>query len=138
MDSRLDISGMTAYMNNHMRFKLIPITVAVLLSLVVPIRAHAHAYPDHADPKVGSTISASPAKVRIWFDSALEPAFCSIMVHIDKGAMVDKRDGHVDPSDPTLLEISVPPLPPGPYRVYWSVVARDGHRTSGDYTFTIK
>ena len=85
--------------------------------VIMPDAAHAHAYPDHADPKVGSTVSASPSMVRIWFDSALEPAFCSIMVHIADGAMVDKRDGHVDPADPTLLEISVPPLPPGAYRV---------------------
>jgi methionine-rich copper-binding protein CopC len=112
--------------------------MAFVFVVIMPDAARAHAYPDHADPKVGSTSSASPSMVRIWFDSALEPAFCSIMVHIADGAMVDKRDGHVDPADPTLLEISVPPLPPGAYRVYWSVVARDGHRTSGDYTFTIK
>lgn len=105
---------------------------------MAPNVSFGHAYPDHADPKVGSTLTVSPERVRIWFDSALEPAFCSIMVHIADGAMVDKRDGHVDPSDPTLLEISVPPLPSGIYRVYWSVAARDGHRTSGDYTFTIK
>lgn len=111
---------------------------AAFLFIIMPDAAQGHAYPDHADPKVGSTLSTSPSMVRIWFDSALEPAFSSIMVHIADGAMVDKRDGHVDPSDPTLLEISVPPLPSGTYRVYWSVVARDGHRTSGDYTFSIK
>ena len=121
-----------------MRFQAYTLIIAALIFLLTPVTAHAHAFPDHADPKVGSTVSTSPAMIRIWFDSALEPAFSSMMVHIDGGAMVDKRDGHVDPSDPTLLEISVPPLPPGKYRVYWSVVARDGHRTSGDYTFTIK
>jgi methionine-rich copper-binding protein CopC len=34
--------------------------------------------------------------------------------------------------------VSLPPLPPATYRVIWSVVARDGHRTEGDYAFTIK
>jgi methionine-rich copper-binding protein CopC len=37
-----------------------------------------------------------------------------------------------------LLEVSLPSLPTGNYHVFWSVVARDGHRTEGDYTFTIK
>jgi methionine-rich copper-binding protein CopC len=111
---------------------------ACIFLVSMPDAAQGHAYPDHADPKVGSTLSASPTIVRIWFDSALEPAFCSLMVHIADGAMVDKRDVRVDPSDATLLQVSVPPLPSGTYRVYWSVVARDGHRTSGDYTFTIK
>src|SRR5512142_1196034 len=121
-----------------MKFYTYTFLLATFLVTSMPLVASAHAYPDHADPKVGSTVHVSPSIVRIWFDSALEPAFSSIMVHIDGGAMVDKRDGRVDPSDPSLLEISVPALPPGVYRVYWSVVARDGHRTSGDYTFTIK
>ncbi len=109
----------------------------VMLSMA-PIDAIAHAYPDHADPRVGSTVSGSPARVRIWFDSALEPAFSTIMVHNANNEMVDKGNGHVDPDDPTLLEISLPPLPPGVYRVIWNVVARDTHRTSGNFTFTVK
>ena len=117
-------------------------TAVALLSLVLlcilPELAMGHAFPDHSDPKVGATIAASPDRVRIWFDSDLEPAFSSIMVHSAEGKMVDKRDGRVDPSDPTLLEVSVRKLPPGTYRVFWNVVARDTHRTMGDYTFTIK
>jgi methionine-rich copper-binding protein CopC len=117
-------------------------TVGALLFLAflctLPEVAMGHAFPDHSDPKVGATIAASPDRVRIWFDSDLEPAFSSIMVHSAEGKMVDKRDGRVNPSDPTLLEVSVPKLPPGTYRVFWNVVARDTHRTMGDYTFTIK
>jgi methionine-rich copper-binding protein CopC len=104
----------------------------------IPAAARGHAYPDHADPKVGSTVSAAPAKVRIWFDSELEPAFSTIMVHNANNEMVDKGDGRVDPNDPTLLEVSLPPLPPGVYQVFWNVVARDTHRTMGNYVFTIK
>jgi methionine-rich copper-binding protein CopC len=97
-----------------------------------------HAFPDHSDPKVGSTVSGSPSSVRIWFDSDLEPAFSNLMVHGMDGKMVDKRDCRVDPSDPKLLEVSIPPLPPGTYLVIWSVVSRDTHRTQGQFTFTIK
>ncbi len=104
----------------------------------MPGTAWCHAYPDHADPKVGSTISAAPALVRIWFESDLEPLFSTIFVQDAGGKKVDKGDGRVDPSDPTLLEVSLPPLPSGAYRVFWNVVARDTHRTMGDYTFTIK
>ncbi len=100
--------------------------------------AFCHAFPDHSDPKVGSTVKASPNQVKIWFDSELEPAFSKIMVHSADGKMVDKGDGHVDASDHTLLEVTVPPLPPGSYKVMWSVVARDGHPTTGEYSFTIK
>lgn len=106
--------------------------------LALPGVSKGHAFPDHSDPKVGSTVSGSPAIVRIWFDSDLEPAFSTIMVHNANNEMVDKRDSRVDPSDSKLLEVSVPRLPAGTYRVIWNVVARDGHRTMGDFTFTIK
>ena len=97
-----------------------------------------HAFPDHADPKVGSTVFIAPVHVRIWFDSALEPLFSSITVQDSNGKKVDKGDGQVNPIDNTLLDVSLPPLPIGTYRVIWNVVARDGHKTTGDYTFTIR
>jgi methionine-rich copper-binding protein CopC len=112
------------------------LSVALLFSL--PRASWGHAFPDHSDPKVGSTISGSPARVRIWFDSDLEPAFSTLMVHNADGKMIDKRDNHVDPADPKLLEVSLPQLPPGTYLVIWNVVARDGHRTNGQFSFTIK
>jgi methionine-rich copper-binding protein CopC len=112
--------------------------IVLALLFLTSVDAGAHAYPDHADPKVGSTISVAPTGVRIWFDSDLEPLFSTIFVQDAGGKKVDKGDGHVDPSDPTLLEVSLPPLPPGTYRVFWNVVARDTHRTMGDYTFMVK
>lgn len=114
----------------------------VLIFLVffgaLPEASWGHAFPDHSDPKVGATVAGSPASVRIWFDGALEPAFSTIMVHSMDGRMVDNRDGRVDPSDPTLVEVGLPKLAPGTYLVIWNVVSRDGHRTTGQYKFTIK
>jgi methionine-rich copper-binding protein CopC len=110
-----------------------------LLSFIaLPGVTHGHAFPDHSDPKVGATISSSPSSVRIWFDGDIEPVFSAISVRDSNGNRVDKGNARVDPPDSTLLEVSVPPLPPGKYRVIWNVVARDGHRTMGDYTFVVK
>jgi methionine-rich copper-binding protein CopC len=97
-----------------------------------------HAYPDHADPKVGSTISHAPARVRIWFDSGLNPRNSIISVHDAKGNKIDRNDGRVSPADNTLLEVGVPPLAAGTYRVIWDVMSQEGHRTSGDYTFSVR
>jgi copper resistance protein C len=106
--------------------------------LVLPGVSQGHAFPDHSDPKVGATVSSSTSIVRIWFDGDLEPVFSTIVVQDASGKKVDKGNGRVNPSDAKLLEISVPPLQAGTYRVVWSIVARDGHRTNGDYTFVIK
>jgi methionine-rich copper-binding protein CopC len=114
------------------------VLIAVICLIISPETLLAHAYPDHADPKVGSTVSAVPSIVRIWFDSDLEPVFSTIHVQDQSGKNVDKGDGRVDATDPTLLETSVPLLPSGSYRVLWDVVSRDGHRTNGSFSFTVK
>jgi len=103
-----------------------------------PKTAWGHVFPDHAEPPVGAAVTSSPAHIRIWFNGALEPAFSTLIVQNESGQRVDKGDGHVNPSDATLLEASLPALSPGTYRVIWSVVARDGHRTKGDYTFRVR
>ena len=120
----------------NLRAAVTVISLALLFAL--PKTSWGHAFPDHSDPKVGSTVSGSPSMVRIWFDGEIEPVFSKIMVHAMDGRMVDKGDGHVDAKDSTLLEVRVPPLSPGQYLVMWSVIARDGHNTVGQYTFTVK
>jgi len=113
-------------------------TALVVVLLLVPSAARAHAFPDHAEPRVGSTVSPPPAEVRIWFDGEIEPEFSTIRVENADKQRVDRGDGGVSSQDNTLLAVRVPPLPPGKYRVYWSVIARDGHRTEGDYPFKVK
>ncbi len=111
---------------------------AVALGLpLLSAPAWGHAFPDHSEPRVGWEVPAPPAQVRIWFDGTLEPIFSTIKVMNADKQQVDKGDGRVNPSDNTILEVGLPSLPPGKYRVFWSVVARDGHRTEGDYPFTI-
>ncbi len=68
----------------------------------------AHAFLDHADPRVGSTIKTPPAQVRLWFTQQLEPAFSTMRVLDTAGKQVDKQDVKVDSSKPDLLAVSVP------------------------------
>ncbi len=117
---------------------IVAAALATAFLCALPNVSLGHAFPDHSDPKVGSTLSSSPSQVRIWFDGDLEPAFSTLMVHNADGKMIDKRDSRVDQTDPKLLQVSVPPLPSGTYLVIWNVVGRDGHRTNGQYSFTIK
>jgi methionine-rich copper-binding protein CopC len=114
-------------------------TGIIAAMLLTPLAAWAHAFPDHCDPRVGHSVEAAPAEVRIWFDGEIEPVFSTIRVEAVSGQRVDKGDGHVDAKDKTLLTTSLQPgLAAGKYRVFWSVIARDGHRTEGDYPFRIK
>ena len=98
----------------------------------------AHAFLRRSEPRTGATIVDSPPQVRIWFDGPIERRFATIHVENREGRRVDKGDGHVNPDDNQLLEVGLPPLPPGRYRVLWSVIARDGHPREGDFSFLLK
>lgn len=113
-------------------------TFACVLLLWAQSPAWAHAFLDHAEPKVGSSITHPPAEVKIWFTQEVEPAFSSIEVKDAQSRQVDKKDVHLDPENKSLLEVSLPPLPGGTYTVNWHVVSVDTHRTQGHFEFTIK
>ena len=98
--------------------------------------ALAHAFPEREEPAVGSVVHEAPQRVRIWFDSRIEREFSVIVVKDENGNQVSGKTA-IDPKSFQLLEADLPPLAPGTYRVYWAVVSWDGHRTKGDYTFTV-
>jgi copper resistance protein C len=100
-------------------------------------RVSAHAFLEHSDPSVGSKVHSVPAAVRIRFTEAIEPRFSSIQVFDATGKQVDKKDTHSDPSNRSLLQVSLPRLGPGSYKVVWRAVSVDTHRTNGDFTFEI-
>jgi copper resistance protein C len=100
--------------------------------------AWGHVFPDHQSPGAGSVLSASPQIVQIWFDGVIEPIFSTIKVEDAEGHEIAKGAVAPGQSDPTQLQASLPTLSPGIYQVKWSIVARDGHRTEGQYIFIIK
>jgi methionine-rich copper-binding protein CopC len=108
------------------------------LLLLSPRSVLAHIFPDHSDPRVGSEIKGSPSMVRIWFDGQMEPIFSTLQVLDISGKEVSRQDSRVNEMDPSILEVSVPSLPPGKYDVIWKALARDGHLTEGKFSFTIK
>ena len=109
--------------------------LASAMAFVAPVRAHA--FLDHATPAVGSKVRGSPVQVKLWFTEQLEPAFSTIQVLDRSGKRVDNADIKVDRADPTLLQVSLPRLAPGTYRVTWRVLSVDTHVTEGDFTFDV-
>jgi len=106
--------------------------------LVGVVRLEAHAFLQQAEPGVGSTVQASPDEVKIRFTERIEPAFSKIQVFAESGKEVDKRDIHLDRSDPVLLIVSLPKLGAGTYKVAWRVISNDSHVAEGTFTFHIR
>jgi methionine-rich copper-binding protein CopC len=118
------------------RLLLCVFLAGALAMLGAPV-ARAHAFLDHAAPAVGSTLSAPPAEIRLWFTEAIEPVFSSIVVTDRSGRHVESGKAERDANDKTVLRVALSALGPGLYKVAWKVVSVDTHRTQGSFTFTI-
>lgn len=114
--------------------KLIP-AAAILLAVMPSTGAQAHAFLDHAEPRVGSTVPAAPREVALFYTQNLEPAFSSVEVSDANGARVDLGKPTISAS---TMRVGLKPLPPGTYRVRWQVLSVDTHTTQGSFTFHVK
>lgn len=121
-----------------MNRRIPPVVLIAFCTFAFTSRAFGHAFLDHAEPRVGSEVSKSPDVVKIWFTQQPEHAFSKIQVFNSDGKEVDRSDTNTDPNDAKELQVSLPKLPPGTYKVVWHVLSVDTHRTEGSFKFTVK
>jgi len=114
------------------RSSLIGVTA---LSLVLAAgAAQAHAFLDHAEPRVGNKVASPPREVTLWFTQKLEPAFSSVTVTNATGQRVDSGKARVSGNE---MSISLRPGGTGTYHVSWKVLSVDTHTTNGNFTFQV-
>lgn len=117
------------------------LTISVLAALFAaaslwPSISRAHAFPQAEQPKVGSTVITAPRRVTIKYDAPIGSLFAKLEVLSSSGEAVTNGAPKIGP-DHRTLSVRLKPLKPGRYTVKWSVVAKDGHRTKGSYSFTV-
>jgi len=100
--------------------------------------ASGHAMLQRAEPGPDSTLKRAPDEVKLSFTERLEPAYSSVRILDDRGQQVDRRDSRVDRANRAILRATLPPLPPGRYKVLWRVLSIDGDVTDGGFTFRIE
>jgi copper resistance protein C len=115
--------------------RILTFATTAFLALAVATAAQAHAFLDHAEPRVGSTIPAAPRELVLSFTQNLEPAFSSVEVSDASGARVDQGKPSVSA---TTMKVGLKQLPPGTYRVRWHVLSVDTHTTEGNFTFHVR
>jgi methionine-rich copper-binding protein CopC len=107
----------------------------ILLLLLSPTgSARAHAFLDHAEPRVGNKVAAAPRQVALWFTQKLEPAFSTISVTNSAGERVDTGKTRVSGEQ---MSISLRSGGAGTYHVTWRVLSVDTHTTDGNFTFQV-
>jgi copper resistance protein C len=107
---------------------------ATLLAAMATTNARAHAFLDHAEPRVGSTLPSAPRELVLFFTQNLEPAFSSVEVSDANGARVDLGKPAISAS---TMRVGLKQLPAGAYRVRWRVLSVDTHTTEGNFTFHV-
>ena len=105
-----------------------------LLLLFATGEATAHAFLDHAEPRVGNKVASPPHEVTLWFTQKLEPAFSSITVTNAAGERIDGGKARVSGNQ---MSIPLRPGGTGTYHVNWKVLSVDTHTTDGNFTFQV-
>jgi methionine-rich copper-binding protein CopC len=118
--------------------RVIAVAFALAALIVVPAAVRAHAFLDHSDPAVGSTVPTPPSVLHLWFTQELEPAFSWATVSDKSGASVNDGSATIDPSNKQELDVKLKPLEAGSYTVKWHALSVDTHTTEGDFTFQVK
>ena len=99
--------------------------------------ALAHAHLKVAVPAVNATVGQAPAELDLSFSEGVDLAFTGVALSGAQGAVptgrASLRDGGL-----TLVVPLTGTLPAGTYAVAWHALAKDGHKTQGRYTFTVK
>ena len=119
-----------------MRFILFFATFFLLFSL--PLLSHAHVHLDKASPSENEVLVTPPTSVKLWFTGRVEAAWSKIKVVDSQGNRVDEGDVASINNDPKTLTVPLKSLGSGTYEVNWNIVANDGHRIKGKFSFTVK
>ncbi len=101
--------------------------------------AFAHAHLQQPLPAAGSEVEASPQALTLNFSEGIETQFSGVTLTGPQQKTITL--GKPVRSDSNKAQLTVPveqALTPGEYTVDWHVVSVDGHKTKGQYTFTVK
>lgn len=113
------------------------IMLAILFTWLSPHPVGAHAFVDHAEPRVGQQVAISPSVVQVWFDQRLVGG--RIRIEDAAGQEIVSSTNCLSPHDKYLLEIAIPqPLPDGDYHVYYEADDVHTHTTPGDHFFSVE
>ncbi|WP_029987365.1 CopC domain-containing protein YobA [Serratia sp. H1w] len=113
-------------------------TVFVLFVGLSSQQALAHAHLKVQTPAADATVSSAPKVLTLNFSEGIEPNFSGVKVTGPDNAVVKTGKLDLEPSNNTQINVPIEAeLAAGKYQVSWHVVSVDGHKTKGQYSFTV-
>jgi methionine-rich copper-binding protein CopC len=113
--------------------------LAALLCAASIGNAFAHAHLKTETPAHDTVVTTAPTELQLNFSEGLELQFTGITLTDALGKTIATGPGALAAgSDMTLLTPVASALAPGVYTVTWHALAKDGHKTNGNYSFTVQ
>lgn len=113
--------------------------VAVLFLGMSFQQAFAHAHLKDQLPAEGAAVEQTPESITLNFSEGIEVNFAKVKVTGPNDVVVKTGKPALDPNNDTKVIVPIESkLTTGKYDVNWSVVSVDGHKTKGEYSFTVK
>lgn len=121
-----------------MRNIILSSAFAAVSTVALSGAAHAHAHLQAAQPPINGTVKDAPQELDLKFSEELNLKFTGVKVTgPDKKAV--KTDGDMLMDGDKSFMVNLPAgLAAGTYKVEWHALSQDGHKTHGDYMFTVK
>ncbi len=106
---------------------------------LAPQLVWAHAHFDHSVPAKDAVVQTAPSTLSVTVTEGLEPAFSSLTLVDAAGKTVPTGKSALAPNDNKTMVLPIgKDLPAGAYTVKWQALSKDGHKTQGTWSFTIK
>ena len=85
-----------------------------------------------------ASVSPAPKALTLSFSEGIEPNFSGVKITGPDNAVVKTGKLQLDPNNNTQVNVPIEgELSAGKYNVSWHVVSVDGHKTKGQYSFTV-
>jgi methionine-rich copper-binding protein CopC len=118
-----------------LRFAFVLAATAVLALAAGPAFAHAKLLSEIPAAE-GASETAPLKELRLSFSEVLNLPFCKLSLTDSAGNAVELGALAFDAQDDKVLVAPLSgPLPAGDYKVDWTAVSNDGHKSTGSYTF---
>lgn len=114
-------------------------TFLILTSVLATPAVWAHAHLTHQNPAADAEVTTAPQALTLNFSEGVEPGFSGATVTGAKQEAIKTLPAKRSEQDKTQLIVPLDEtLKPGDYTVNWHVVSVDGHKTKGQYRFSVK
>lgn len=119
--------------------KVCVLPLAATLGLASAGAALAHAHLKSATPADNAVVAAAPATLELHFSEGVDLKFSGVSLNgPDQKAVATGTPTHAGNDEASLAVPVTGKLAPGKYSVQWHVLSKDGHKTKGSYSFSVK